>query len=247
LGTAEDPIKVIHHSVLLTGLEIGETYVYRVVSRASPPTVGFQYSFILTENGIVATGPGGILGGGSGGSGGQGGDSSGVLPPGGDGGSTGGVGGSGDGSGGNNSTSSGGSGTGGDSGGNNSTSSGGSGTGGDSVGSGDGGSTTTPTTNSQVATAGLLDFPDSFLGWLECFGLLMLFIVIIYIAWILWRKNNDNHPIKGLSNYRNIFFFVGSLISILIAYLLGWICTITPLIIVAIVSLILYLWNLFKK
>ena len=56
LGTTEDPTKVTHHVVLLTGLEIGATYVYRVVSRSSPPTVGFQYTFILAESDIDAAG-----------------------------------------------------------------------------------------------------------------------------------------------------------------------------------------------
>lgn len=43
LATAEDPTKVINHSVLLGELIPGETYVYRVISRASPPTVSFEH------------------------------------------------------------------------------------------------------------------------------------------------------------------------------------------------------------
>ena len=42
-GTAEDPVKVLHHSVFITGLVPGQTYVYRVVSRASPPTISFEH------------------------------------------------------------------------------------------------------------------------------------------------------------------------------------------------------------
>ena len=58
LGTAEDPIKVLNHSVELTGLMPGETYLYRVVSRASPPTVSFEHKFtvpILAQGGPVGT------------------------------------------------------------------------------------------------------------------------------------------------------------------------------------------------
>ena len=47
LGTAEDPTKVLHHSVLITGLELGQTYLYRVVSRASPPTVSPEHQFTV--------------------------------------------------------------------------------------------------------------------------------------------------------------------------------------------------------
>ncbi|MDO8471142.1 MAG: fibronectin type III domain-containing protein [bacterium] len=47
LGTAENPIKVLDHSVTLTGLVSGQTYVYRVVSRASPPTVSVEHTFTM--------------------------------------------------------------------------------------------------------------------------------------------------------------------------------------------------------
>ena len=46
-GTTEDPIKVLHHSVLIAGLVPGQTYVYRVVSRASPPTISFEHTFTV--------------------------------------------------------------------------------------------------------------------------------------------------------------------------------------------------------
>ncbi|OGI60188.1 hypothetical protein A2641_03870 [Candidatus Nomurabacteria bacterium RIFCSPHIGHO2_01_FULL_37_25] len=46
-GTIEDPTKVLHHSVLITGLTPGQTYVYRVVSRASPPTISFEKYFAV--------------------------------------------------------------------------------------------------------------------------------------------------------------------------------------------------------
>lgn len=44
-GTPEDFNKTNHHRVVLAGLVPGESYKFRVVSRASPPTVGFEYSF----------------------------------------------------------------------------------------------------------------------------------------------------------------------------------------------------------
>lgn len=46
-GTIEDPTKVTHHSVLLAGLTPGQVYVYRTVSRASPPTISFEYKFTV--------------------------------------------------------------------------------------------------------------------------------------------------------------------------------------------------------
>ena len=46
-GTTEDPTKVINHSMLLTGLIPGQTYLYRVVSRASPPTVSAEHQFTV--------------------------------------------------------------------------------------------------------------------------------------------------------------------------------------------------------
>lgn len=44
-ATVEDPFKVINHSVILSGLTPGATYNFRVVSRASPPTVSYEYEF----------------------------------------------------------------------------------------------------------------------------------------------------------------------------------------------------------
>jgi len=52
-GTVESTTKVTEHSVLLTGLIPGETYLFRVVSRASPPTVGFEYVFTFVPNAPV--------------------------------------------------------------------------------------------------------------------------------------------------------------------------------------------------
>lgn len=50
LFTTEDPTKVGHHSVTLTGLTPGQTYKYRVVSHASPPTVSYEHTFTVTES-----------------------------------------------------------------------------------------------------------------------------------------------------------------------------------------------------
>lgn len=45
--TPEDSAKVVNHSVTLTGLTPGETYVYRVISRASPPTISYEHQFTV--------------------------------------------------------------------------------------------------------------------------------------------------------------------------------------------------------
>lgn len=62
LGTLEDPIKVTNHSVSIAGLTPGQTYLYRVVSRASPPTVSVERTFIVPtigagNSGISLSGP----------------------------------------------------------------------------------------------------------------------------------------------------------------------------------------------
>src|SRR3989344_6621074 len=54
-GTVENGIKVLHHTVLITGLIDGETYVYRVVSRASPPTVSVEHTFTMPTDTNTAT------------------------------------------------------------------------------------------------------------------------------------------------------------------------------------------------
>ena len=46
-ATVKDINKVDHHVVDITGLAAGETYLYRVVSTASPPTVSFERSFTV--------------------------------------------------------------------------------------------------------------------------------------------------------------------------------------------------------
>jgi hypothetical protein len=55
LFTPEDSTKVINHSMFLTGLIPGETYLYRVISRASPPTVSPEHQFTvpLEESPVV--------------------------------------------------------------------------------------------------------------------------------------------------------------------------------------------------
>ncbi len=63
-GTSEDLNKVINHSMTLTGLTPGATYVYRVVSRASPPTISYEHKFTVPTSGslgisgVSATKPG---------------------------------------------------------------------------------------------------------------------------------------------------------------------------------------------
>lgn len=54
----EDLAKKINHSVTLTGLDPGETYVYRVVSRASPASVSYEHQFVVPDSNI----PGNVSG-----------------------------------------------------------------------------------------------------------------------------------------------------------------------------------------
>lgn len=46
-GTNEDLTKVINHSMLLTNLDPGQTYKYRVISRASPATISYEHEFTV--------------------------------------------------------------------------------------------------------------------------------------------------------------------------------------------------------
>ena len=46
-STPEDPTKVTSHNVVITGLAPGVTYRYRVVSHASPATVGYEKTFAV--------------------------------------------------------------------------------------------------------------------------------------------------------------------------------------------------------
>lgn len=45
--------KVVSHKVTLTGLVYGQTYYYRVVSHASPATIGREYSFVVDRSKIT--------------------------------------------------------------------------------------------------------------------------------------------------------------------------------------------------
>lgn len=74
-GTSENRIKVTKHSVTLTGLQPDVLYKYRVISRASPPTISYEKTFminttppaekILGGNGGAENGGGGNGGGGA--------------------------------------------------------------------------------------------------------------------------------------------------------------------------------------
>ena len=55
-ATQDDLAKVLNHSVVITGLIPGETYSYRTVSHASPPTVSYEYAFTIPDGSIVSTG-----------------------------------------------------------------------------------------------------------------------------------------------------------------------------------------------
>ena len=54
-STTEDPTKVINHSVVITGLILGETYRYRVISHASPATISYEHTFVAAVDGEVLT------------------------------------------------------------------------------------------------------------------------------------------------------------------------------------------------
>jgi hypothetical protein len=49
-GDASGIEKVISHKIILTGLSFGQTYYYRVVSHASPATIGREYSFVMDRS-----------------------------------------------------------------------------------------------------------------------------------------------------------------------------------------------------
>jgi len=57
LGTIEDLNKVTNHSVTLTGLIYEQPYYYRVISRASPPTVSYEHTFILKRDNRIQVDP----------------------------------------------------------------------------------------------------------------------------------------------------------------------------------------------
>jgi hypothetical protein len=56
LGSPEYSTKVVNHAVLITGLSPSTTYVYRVVSRASPPTVSVEHQFTTLALASTQTG-----------------------------------------------------------------------------------------------------------------------------------------------------------------------------------------------
>jgi hypothetical protein len=49
-GDASGIEKVTSHKIILTGLVSGQTYYYRVVSHASPATIGREYSFVMDRS-----------------------------------------------------------------------------------------------------------------------------------------------------------------------------------------------------
>lgn len=56
-GTAQDLTKVTYHTVTLLGLVPEQIYSYRVISRASPPTVSYEHTFMLRKDGTIETNP----------------------------------------------------------------------------------------------------------------------------------------------------------------------------------------------
>jgi len=57
--SVEDLSKKTSHSIVLTSLNPGQTYVYRVVSRASPPSVSYEHAFTVPSHGSINTSGGG--------------------------------------------------------------------------------------------------------------------------------------------------------------------------------------------
>lgn len=202
-GTLEDKAKVTHHVVVLTGLDVGETYLYRVVSRASPPTVGFEQKFTLAQEGnytgATPTSYGGVPEQ-------VGGDSPDNTPS----------------------------------------------TyeslienilGEQKEALGEATDDSIDTT--QVAALGFLTIPDNLYDFLKCLSLFLLFLLLIYIAWVLWGKEKYKEADGAFSKRLGMFFFVGALVSLVVAYLLDFNCTMIPLSILAVISLALYLYRMF--
>lgn len=59
-GTNEVLSKTVSHSVVLSGLTPGQTYKYRVVSRASPPSVSYEHEFTVPAAGEENTASGSL-------------------------------------------------------------------------------------------------------------------------------------------------------------------------------------------
>jgi hypothetical protein len=57
LGTTEDVTKVLSHSVVLYDLIPEQIYNFRVVSKASPPTISYEHTFMLKEDGTIIINP----------------------------------------------------------------------------------------------------------------------------------------------------------------------------------------------
>ncbi len=55
--TIEDITKVTSHAVTLSSLIPERLYFYRVVSRASPPTISYEHTFMLREDGTIIINP----------------------------------------------------------------------------------------------------------------------------------------------------------------------------------------------
>jgi hypothetical protein len=57
LGTIEDTTKVVSHAVTLYDMVPGQAYSLRVVSKASPPTISYEHTFMLIEDGTIIINP----------------------------------------------------------------------------------------------------------------------------------------------------------------------------------------------
>ncbi|MFC1775424.1 hypothetical protein ACFLY0_01025, partial [Patescibacteria group bacterium] len=212
MANVEDPTMVREHFMTLTDLIIGETYSYRVVSHASPPTVSYEHTFTVAyEDG------GGDDGGGTPPDGG--GDGGGDTPP------EDGMGGSledlfyeggGDGS-------------------------EGSGTGtSTAISEEEDGGIASVAKGIQNAAAAVFTLPGSFGEAGECgFKFLIIIIVILILQRVWERATRRQDEFKDVKQTL-LFWIIATIIATIVIYLFGLSCTILPLLVLLAVLVIWY-------
>jgi len=249
LATTETFVKVLHHEVLLTGLIPGETYNYRVVSRASPPTISFEHTFEFEEPTPLLLPEVEPEGGGSGSQGSVGGGGSGSQGP-----IAGLV----------NSISSLGSTLAQALGGEGST----------NVRTSDDllrefeearserepssseprsrerivrDAGSDPSISSEIIAAAILGLEGDLLGIFrssECVFMAVLIVVLIFVVWgLLVIKNRRRYTLETRLSYRRIYFPLAFATVLLVAYVFNYICIVLPLSTVLIFSLLWAFWD----
>lgn len=212
--TPEDPIKVLDHTMTIGGLVPGAVYDYRVVSRASPPTISPAHQFTVPASDgtppseLLALVPGNVLpagvnsptGVGDQDEGGSSPSSSGLVDD--------------------------------------SVGAAGLDGGGDKTGV-DGNATDT----GNLAAA-LFAFPEDLAAFLDCAWAWLIALLIIYIVWRLWRAYHPHYRSSAVSSKdlaidRSHFFMVAIVAAGIILALMDRYCALWPLIIVFIIFLII--------